>query len=971
MMRAPFFFCVVFFANFLLPASGQTPYAKDSLAIKAVIDSAKTLLEDRKIDEAFVLLEQADKMLDSYPDQNTSMYVFLYQYQGYGWHLRGQLTKALAFFEKSMVISRRQFPPGDIKLTTPLNNLAFFYKQAQDFKRSRENLEEALSIRLHHMPEAYETGQAWANLGTLEYEVGNYSKALEDYLKAESLYIRYSNPKAQVSLSVAYLNMANVYDEWGDYDRAIEYYRKSLGIRKTHMLPGDVRIGTCLSLMGNSYENKRDLPNAENSYREALRICTALAPNVDSSELANCYENLATLLSKQKNFPEAIQNQKQCLRIREKCDWLGAGRAADAMVLLAQMYVGVGKLDSAAQYAEQAKEIWQQSYKDFYPPSSLDGWLTLADIRIRQGALQGAWQLTEEAMLLNGKSSGEDLVREQQILLTRARICRARYRQSGHIPDLQPAIPLLRKILDSQAAQQLRFGRAGSRLTAANLLYPVAEEALGICTELYEITHDSSVIDLGFQFMEQTKSALLRLNANETQAVFSSQVSTVLLNEEAICKHQLTGVEEERMELLLGGTPLNDPEVLALDGRLFELNRTMDSLKTIIRQQYPAYFQVCYSTVTSSITDIQHDLSAKNQTLLSYFWGEQGIYLIGIQSQDAFLIRLPDRSDIEPAARQLLQELRVAKKESQTLISASRSLYDALIKPVAARLTPKLVVVSDGVLSYLPFEVLLRRQPDNPYRYHTFPYLMLEHAFSYAPSASIWKEMCRKEPSKKPARMLAAFAPFYEGHPSQLAYLPEADTLRRQTFDPLPYSGEEVYRIQKITDGDVFFRKTATLAQFESIAEQYRILHLATHGKANDRSGDLSYLAFLNALDTTRCDLLLARDLYNMHLNAELITLSACETGAGEMRRGEGIISLARAFILAGSKSIVTSLWAVNDASTQKLMVTFYANLKKGMTKDQALTAAKRSYLKNFSPAAHPYYWASFVALGDMRPLWR
>jgi CHAT domain-containing protein len=89
------------------------------------------------------------------------------------------------------------------------------------------------------------------------------------------------------------------------------------------------------------------------------------------------------------------------------------------------------------------------------------------------------------------------------------------------------------------------------------------------------------------------------------------------------------------------------------------------------------------------------------------------------------------------------------------------------------------------------------------------------------------------------------------------------------------------------------------------------------------------------------------------------------------MRRGEGIISLARAFILAGSKSIVTSLWAVNDASTQKLMVSFYSNLKKGMSKDQALTAAKRSYLKNFSPAAHPYYWASFVALGDMRPLWR
>lgn len=156
---------------------------------------------------------------------------------------------------------------------------------------------------------------------------------------------------------------------------------------------------------------------------------------------------------------------------------------------------------------------------------------------------------------------------------------------------------------------------------------------------------------------------------------------------------------------------------------------------------------------------------------------------------------------------------------------------------------------------------------------------------------------------------------------------------------------------QKLLGGDVFSDTSATEKRFNEVAGNYRILHLSTHGKADDRVGDYSYLVFSPQKDAIENELLYCRDIYNLSLNADLVVLSACETGIGKLRRGEGIISLARAFAYAGAKSIVNSLWSVNDASTQELMVGFYKGLKKGDTKSQALAQAKRRFLEEPSAA--------------------
>jgi CHAT domain-containing protein len=147
------------------------------------------------------------------------------------------------------------------------------------------------------------------------------------------------------------------------------------------------------------------------------------------------------------------------------------------------------------------------------------------------------------------------------------------------------------------------------------------------------------------------------------------------------------------------------------------------------------------------------------------------------------------------------------------------------------------------------------------------------------------------------------------------------------------------------------------------------VLHLATHGKANALEGAFSYLAFATENGSPQDGLLSVTDLYNQTLQTELVVLSACETGLGELQRGEGILSLSRAFAFAGAHSIVSSFWSVNDEATMLVMDGFYRLLAGGAAKNTALRTAKLQYLQQHPAAAHPFYWAGCVLVGDGSPL--
>lgn len=207
-----------------------------------------------------------------------------------------------------------------------------------------------------------------------------------------------------------------------------------------------------------------------------------------------------------------------------------------------------------------------------------------------------------------------------------------------------------------------------------------------------------------------------------------------------------------------------------------------------------------------------------------------------------------------------------------------------------------------------------------------------------------------------------------------LAFAPSKATsspsVKTASLAPLKWNLQEVLSLNNYFNHYTSTGDKATEAAFKEKIKDYPIAHLAMHAIIDDEDPMYSKLLFAPSKDTLEDGMLHTFELYNMRLNTQMVVLSACNTGSGKLQKGEGVMSLARAFAYAGSPSVVMSHWAVDDKSTAELMKHFYKYLSKGKSKDAALRLAKLDFLKNSSPIYHhPYYWNNFVVMGDPAPV--
>jgi CHAT domain-containing protein len=421
---------------------------------------------------------------------------------------------------------------------------------------------------------------------------------------------------------------------------------------------------------------------------------------------------------------------------------------------------------------------------------------------------------------------------------------------------------------------------------------------------------------------------------------------------------------------------------LAISSILFDLHQQYDTLKNHFEKNYPDYYRLKYDLKTVGIADIQHTMLTKDQTMLSYFVGDSSIFTFVIKPDTFAVFEMKKDFPLEGWIKRLRNGLygyhtasskteKLYDMKADSFAQAAFQLHQKLINPLSNLLSKELVIVPDGVLGYIPFDVLLTDKPKEAINFKTHNYFGKNHVISYNYSATLWLDMQQKKHKTEPKGDFIGFAPFYNGDTTLFSQLFSSDLTMRKGLDSLKNSGEEVYKAQKLMGGEAIVNKEATKKAFEDKVGDYRIVHLATHGKANDKIGDYCFLAFTEIKDSIDNELLYVRDIYNLSLNADLVVLSACETGIGELKRGEGIVSLARSFAYAGAKSMVTTLWSVNDKSTMQIMENFYKQLKQGKTKDFALWKAKQQYLEQVKSAdmAHPFFWSAFIPIGDMSVL--
>jgi CHAT domain-containing protein len=365
---------------------------------------------------------------------------------------------------------------------------------------------------------------------------------------------------------------------------------------------------------------------------------------------------------------------------------------------------------------------------------------------------------------------------------------------------------------------------------------------------------------------------------------------------------------------------------------------------------------------------VQADLK-QDEVLLEFVLDDPYSYCVSISQKDAFVRTLPTgRKEIEKLAQQYIDQIRAKASEAEV----SRHLYEVLLKPIPELSnSDRILVAPDGILNLLPFEAL---------RDDRGQYLLKSHTISYVPSGTILDTLRRSqkhEPAPKP--LLAVGDVAYENQGGASKRLPTPTSVRGRiergiadlsgiALNDLPQTREEVEEIGKIVGPGavILLAKDATETAFKKEPlDQFRILHLAVHGFADTQYPERSALVLGADPKSGDDGLLQVREIIRLRLNAELTTLSACDTGVGKLQGQEGISNLVEAFLVAGSKSVVASLWSADDTSASALMERFYQRLAQGESTSSALRNAKLDLLTKYGDQLSPFYWAAFITVGE------
>lgn len=821
-----------------------------------------------------------------------------------------------------------------------------FYEQMGDHWAAIE----ALRPIVAH-PEQYQDSSlishTYYQLGLCYHSLENYHQAIV-YRQLALQWLSRKAPDQQFSYYQALFNLAlgTSYDQLASVSRQTHqsrsFYTTSLNILLDYGSPERVRdaVLTNYRLLARWYLTHQQYDSALWQLEQSLPWHTP-----DPIAKAPYFLLKADIYTAQQRYREARKLYFQALATVENTYHGKYAEKGSIEHSIGENYLADQQIDSALSHFQKSLI---QLVDDFDDPA-VDSDPTLAQIRPTKEILQ-ALSSKAEALLSRNKSNAQDTSSLRQAITTY-------HLTVGVLDQIRQTFPSLeyKQYLSAKAAT----------------LYERAIQAALRAHELGFTQKD--FLAEAFYFMEKGKAATLLEAVKTSQARSFANIPTSLLEQENSLKRKLTYWENELYQAS------EDSVRRTLRNHAFETREAYNTLISQLEKEYPNYYQLKYDTKVLTLEQLQGSLP-QGTTLLSFSYGDSTLYSFAIRSDKVQWQTTPLDSSFRQSLENVLQTISQYDYARASDLSVFRKftndahgLYQTLLAPwlSAETKTERLIIIADGLLGYLPFDVLLTEAPDaTRVDYQSLPYLVKQLPVSYEYSATLLSST-PKALQDTPYSYLG-FAPSYPEAP--LAESREVRTTldgQRLGLSQLRYNREEVAFAAELFKGQTFVNETATEAHFKQYAPQSAVLHLSMHAYANDENDDFSGLIFTQQSDTVHEDgFLHSNELYDLSLPAELAVLSACETGIGTLAPGEGIMSLGRAFKYAGCPNVTMSLWNADDQSTSLIMQRFFAHLHQGAAKDQALRKAKLDYLNEARSAqAHPYYWAAFVQVGDSNPL--
>lgn len=992
--------------------TGWFGQGKPKLALPAfekALELVRTLQDARK--EASILnnlgvvhhlLGNFDKAVE-YLEQTLPLQKAAGNLKGYGMTLNNlgaiytkleQKQKTLDYLERALVVHRQI--NNQVGEAQTLANLGKLYVELGNRSKALEVTQEALSIAQAIGNSAQEIS-ALGVLGDTYNQWGEAKKALPYFEQALVICQRIGDQAREAGMLS---NLASIYKSLGDFQKALNTYDRVLAI--TRVVGNRGWEASAMVNQGSVYQklgqNLKAIKLTEEAYRLAQQVDTARVP-VYLLTLGVLYGNDQNWAKSHELFEQALGQFQQQRNVR----W-----EAVTLSNLGWVETQTGNYPKAIEYLNQANAVRQSIGNRYESAGTFHnlGWAyaQMKDYAQAETSYKSALELDQELGRKGdiARTLGHlALVEASQKKLTQAQ------------KSIEQAIEILESIRNDVTNQELR----ATYFSSNSRYYKIYVDIL---MALHQESPEASYAAHALTVSERARARSLLELLTEANLDLKEGIAPALLDREQGLRHKIE-FKLGKLSQLLAQKHTVEQETAA-KAEIEQLTDEFRQIQAEIREKSPRYSALTQPQPMTA-REIQQKVLDPDTLVLEYYLGAEKSYLWAVSQNSLKVYVLPSQPVIEELVRKayagwktrrshrpLTRKSGVNEPAAETEPDAAQELSRMILSPAAQELAGKrLVFVPDGALQYVSFAAL----PD-PNSSSQEP-LVVGHELVVLPSASTLAVLREESKTRKPAeKTLAILAdpvfskddtrllklaerkataePEPTGNPGHLseasraiesrliergtpeAAQPEGTLSRRSLMlARLPFTRSEAEHLTTLTAASstlkaVGFPASRELALSEKLS-QYRYVHFATHGLLDAEQPELTslVLSLVNEQGKPQDGFLRAFDIYTLKLNAEVVTLSACESGLGKTLKGEGVIGLTRGFMYAGAKRVVVSLWSVNDQATSELMTRFYRGLlKEKLTPAAALRRAQME-LRQHKQWQSPYFWAAFQLQGDWR----
>ena len=852
-----------------------------------------------------------NRLLDEEANIKIILDIFDSYTKGKEFRARGKHEQSIDQFMKAILFSRKiKSREHELKCCRQLSVTYLALFCLEDFYQNNYHALE-LAKELNHLREE---GKCLLNIGLYYQKTEDYSNAFINYGKALDIAVDLKNI---IDQSACFNNIGILYRRIGNFSRSLEYLKRALSLdteldNKSYVAQDLNNIGTTFRQKSEQIGDESFMKNALDYYFESLQIARTVQDTKTEIEVLN---NIGVVYAALEDFNRALKNFR-----------IAASRIEEYLYPEARCMIlnNIASVNFGMNMYSEAEKLYKQA--------------------IEMGLTLGLDYILWEAYY------GLGLCYEYQLKTVQAK--ESYLTSLKYIDRIRSHIPI----------ESFKAGFTRDKIKVSesliNLLY-----ISGANSDPEFINHEI------FHIVEKAKARAFLESLGESRLDLVRQLSPESDREErritseiSYCIQQLSdpGITQEQRKSLTN--QLNEAE----EKYLLLLSR--------IRNENPNVMNLV-SPEPLPLKRVQSDLLDNRSAIIEYLLGDKVSYGIVITKDRAHIFSLPSRDIIRDSLRAYLKILSDPPKGNFGGTLASLRLYRSLLKPVEEFLKPTidhLIIVPDGILYYLPFETLIASSDKDS---KESPYLVELFEISYVPSCSSLDFLIERKtsPNSSP-RILALGNPELNNmsvkdrsSPRPWSYIENFYTEQGFDLSPLPFSRKEAKNVVRF-----FPRKNRSIALGDQASEDfikkisltdYQVLHFACHGLLDEYFPFRSALVLSRGNKSNEDGFLQVREIYRLKMNAELIVLSACQTGKGKLEQGEGVLGLPRIFFYTGAQSVLTSLWKIYDKSTSIFMNLFYRYLFQGCSKVQALRKAKLKMIK--SRFSHPHYWAAFILNGE------